>query len=1248
MKKMRKMKERILSLVLTFVMVVSLFTGMAPVEVRAAGSPSADELSKPITTLDVSLQVTDDGVECLGLGSAEGNYKWVYFYYPAVQEGGYEYMVNSFQSMIDNGTTMGDFKVNHTPEYDMIINDIPSNGAIERYKDYNILIIASIYDYPMSSDGSTDYYCDKIAVFDISSNGNVSNGLSGGGENPTPDETDGKIKDLASIVDYDETTNTFTVTLDESKRYVITNIQYATGLYAGMSASQFIESYGDVEDRVNNDTKNSNILESLDDITDTNVLQGYALSNVIVKVYNQIDSNKLVTGQSQATVSLPKGGLFAVYEIKDGNGRQDSSDGLMGTYYITTGIYAKFIPPVETPAETATLTYEVVGGSGSMAAETLTSGGEFTLPNPSFTPDTNRVFFGWIVEDENGNQVTMGYSDSKFEVEAGKTYTATAYYGYAVTILNLPENADASTVSKYIGNTNSVVVPEFPVGTYKEEGNILEIFSESMNGAPTLIADNAKVVHLNSYGDSYTYIIRNITGPVTITLSDPPEVSGNIEKKEDVSIKKVEANKYEVQGLEEEAGFKWVYCLTTVGEDEDVNAIIESELAEWLSSEKGKYVEVSKVWGVDAEPYTISGSFYGSSIDDYDYVQIFKLDYKGNVHEIALLPLPEEIQVEPEYPLGNVESLEEDSIKFEDNTVNFNVQNDEDYFYVKVVMSEGNLTGMSLEDYRDSLNAGKTKSVIDAKTLGDTLEDIIESGFATSGQIYALSSQEPWFSDEVPITEKSLAFVVKLHKDNVKVVEGQYIYAVYGVHAEIVSPTDSGEPGESEIEAPAITGQPQNATVEEGQKATFTVTATGDDLSYQWKIDRNDGKGFVNLDSTTATHTTTVVDMSCNGFKYKCIVSNSVGAVTSNVVTLTVTEKEVVHTHDLTLVPVKAATCTEEGNKAYYTCSGCDSLFTDAEGTKTTTAEAVKIAALGHDMTAATCKEPGVCKRSGCDHTVDALGHDWSGEWTIIKEATATEEGKKETYCTRKCGQKKVAVIPIEGEEDEDAGNIEKDAEVDPEAPVDEATIDNKKEDLLEGDIFTDEEKKLIEAGEEARVWLEIGKTDEDAIAADDKAKIEKEAADIMGDDAKITYFDADLFKQVGNGKKTEITEPGVDIKITITIPEELLNQDKTITREYKIIRLHEDEVDVISGTFDPATGEFSFETDRFSTYAIVYDDVPVDDDDDTTDDDVDDGDEKDDVPDTGVVSTSSYVAALTLISGLGLVFCSSKKNDNE
>ena len=107
---------------------------------------------------------------------------------------------------------------------------------------------------------------------------------------------------------------------------------------------------------------------------------------------------------------------------------------------------------------------------------------------------------------------------------------------------------------------------------------------------------------------------------------------------------------------------------------------------------------------------------------------------------------------------------------------------------------------------------------------------------------------------------------------------------------------------------------------------------------------------------------------------------------------------------------------------------------------------------------------------------------------------------------------------------------------------------------------------------------------------------MEEAAAEIMGENVKVTYFDVDLFKQVGAGKKEEIAEPGVAIKITITIPEELLNKDKKVEREYKIIRLHTvgnvSEVDVISGEFNAETGEFSFETNKFSTYAIVYSDA--------------------------------------------------------
>ena len=75
-----------------------------------------------------------------------------------------------------------------------------------------------------------------------------------------------------------------------------------------------------------------------------------------------------------------------------------------------------------------------------------------------------------------------------------------------------------------------------------------------------------------------------------------------------------------------------------------------------------------------------------------------------------------------------------------------------------------------------------------------------------------------------------------------------------------------------------------------GEKAVFEVTATGTDLTYQWQIDRNGGKGFVNLNGATgASYTSGVTDMDCNGFKYQCIISNVAGSVTTETVTLTVT-----------------------------------------------------------------------------------------------------------------------------------------------------------------------------------------------------------------------------------------------------------------------------------------------------------------------------------------------------------------------
>lgn len=102
---------------------------------------------------------------------------------------------------------------------------------------------------------------------------------------------------------------------------------------------------------------------------------------------------------------------------------------------------------------------------------------------------------------------------------------------------------------------------------------------------------------------------------------------------------------------------------------------------------------------------------------------------------------------------------------------------------------------------------------------------------------------------------------------------------------------DVTPPVQPTVKKPGISKQPQNVSVKAGEQATFTVKATGTDLTYQWQINRNNGKGFVDITGADkASYTTGVVDMLCNGYKYQCVISDSAGSVTTNAATLTVTE----------------------------------------------------------------------------------------------------------------------------------------------------------------------------------------------------------------------------------------------------------------------------------------------------------------------------------------------------------------------
>lgn len=88
---------------------------------------------------------------------------------------------------------------------------------------------------------------------------------------------------------------------------------------------------------------------------------------------------------------------------------------------------------------------------------------------------------------------------------------------------------------------------------------------------------------------------------------------------------------------------------------------------------------------------------------------------------------------------------------------------------------------------------------------------------------------------------------------------------------------------------PTITTQPSNVTANQGQNATFAVTASGSaPLSYQWQkntVNMSDGG---NVSGSTTANLTLSSVTSTDAASYRCVVSNSAGNATSSAATLTV------------------------------------------------------------------------------------------------------------------------------------------------------------------------------------------------------------------------------------------------------------------------------------------------------------------------------------------------------------------------
>jgi hypothetical protein len=101
-----------------------------------------------------------------------------------------------------------------------------------------------------------------------------------------------------------------------------------------------------------------------------------------------------------------------------------------------------------------------------------------------------------------------------------------------------------------------------------------------------------------------------------------------------------------------------------------------------------------------------------------------------------------------------------------------------------------------------------------------------------------------------------------------------------------------GGGGGSGYSAPSITAQPQSATVNVGASATFSVSASGSDLAYQWTRGGQPIAG-----ATDATYTLNSVTATDDQAQFAVSVSNASGQVTSTSAVLTVVSPPTITAH---------------------------------------------------------------------------------------------------------------------------------------------------------------------------------------------------------------------------------------------------------------------------------------------------------------------------------------------------------------
>ena len=141
----------------------------------------------------------------------------------------------------------------------------------------------------------------------------------------------------------------------------------------------------------------------------------------------------------------------------------------------------------------------------------------------------------------------------------------------------------------------------------------------------------------------------------------------------------------------------------------------------------------------------------------------------------------------------------------------------------------------------------------------------------------------------------------------------------------------------------------------------------------------------------------------------------------------------------------------------------------------------------------------------------------------------------------------------------------------------------------------TDQLLNLAKLSEDENRAVKAGNKTQFVLSASGMTPTKEEIAliqSVLGNNVIGQYLNLNSTLKISGRADRQITDLSAPMYIAITIPQNLVNHDSSIERIYRIVRIHDGVATLIDGTYDAATNQFTFATDGFSTYALVYEDV--------------------------------------------------------